>query len=109
MAMVPDLTTTNILLGIIAGVSVLAGAVVVTLLVNGVLLCRGVLQAVHRLEEQQLTPALTRVNAILDDVHAVTSTVRAETGRMDRIAQWIAERFSHSRHAAAGGRSTGVM
>jgi len=100
--MVPDLTTTNILLGIIAGVGVLEGAVVVTLLVNGVLLCRGVLQAVHRLEEQQLTPALTRVNAILDDVHAVTSTVRAETGRMDRIAQWIAERFSHSRHAAAG-------
>jgi hypothetical protein len=101
-----DLTTTNVLLGIMAAVSVLEGVVVVALLLAGVLLCRGVLQAVHRLEEKQLAPAMTRVNAILEDVQGVTSTVRAEAGRMDRFAEWIVERLSHRRHAAAAGRST---
>jgi uncharacterized membrane protein HdeD (DUF308 family) len=103
--MAADLTTTNILLGIMAGVSVLQGLVVVALLLAVVLLCRGVLQTVRRLEQHQLTPALARVNAILDDVQGVTSTVRAEAGRMDRFAEWIVERLG-GRHAAAGERST---
>jgi hypothetical protein len=101
--MAADLTTTNILLGILAGVSVLQGLVVVVLLFAVVLLCRGVLQ---RLKQHQLTPALARVNAILDDVQGVTSTVRAEAGRMDRFAEWIVALLGRRTHTAGGERST---
>ena len=107
--MAVDLTTTNTLLAIMAGVSVLVGAAVVAGLMAVVLLCRGVLQAVRRLENQQLTPAMARVNAILDDVHSVTSGVKAETGRLDRLAEWIVERLRATRRAAAANRSTKVM
>ena len=106
--MAVDLTTTNTLLAIMAGVSVLLGAVVVAVLVAVMLLCRGVLQAVRRLENQQLTPAMARVNAILEDVHGMTSTVRTETGRLDRLAEWIVERL-HPTPRAAAATPTDVM
>ena len=102
--MAVDLTTTNTLLAIMAGVSVLLGAVVVAVLVAVMLLCRGALQAVRRLENQQLTPAMARVNAILEDVHGMTSTVRTETGRLDRLAEWIVERLRPIPRAAAANR-----
>jgi uncharacterized membrane protein HdeD (DUF308 family) len=104
-----DLTTTNTLLAIMAGVSVLVGAGVVAVSIAVVLLCRGVLQAVRRLEHQQLTPAMARVNAILDDVHGVTSAVKAETGRLDRLAEWMVDRLRPTRRASAAKRSTKVM
>lgn len=102
--MAVDLTTTNTFLAIMAGVSVLLGAVVVAVLVAVMLLCRGVLQAVRRLENQQLTPEMARVNAILEDVHGMTSTVRTETGRLDRLAEWIVETLRPTPRAAAAHR-----
>jgi hypothetical protein len=38
-----------------------------------------------------VAPAAARVNAILDDVKGVTSTVREETGRLDRLLEWIVD------------------
>ena len=87
--MAPDLTTTNVLLGIMAAVSLLEGLAVLGAMLAGLLVYRRVMQVVTSIEERQIAPAAARVNAILDDVKGVTSTIRAESrppgtgGRLD--------------------------
>jgi uncharacterized membrane protein len=83
--MATDLTTTNVFLGIIAGVSLLEALAVVGLLVGGALLYRRLMQVINAIEERQVAPAVARVNAILDDVKNVTSTVKDEAARVDRV------------------------
>ena len=86
--MTSDLATTNGLLGIMAAVSVLEALVLLGLFALGFFLCRRVAQAVARIEERQIAPAATRVNAILDDVKEVTSVVRRATGGADTGVRW---------------------
>ena len=95
--MAPDLTTTNVLLGIMAAVSLLEGLAVAGALLGGFLIYRRVMQVVSSIEERQVAPAVARVNAILDDVKEVTSTVREETGRIERLMDWILEAISKRR------------
>ena len=77
-----DLTTTNVLLGIMAAVSLLEALAVIGLLAGGFLLFRRVMKVVNGIEERQVAPAAARVNAILDDVKNVTAAVKQETGRV---------------------------
>ncbi len=83
------LGTTNLFLGVIAVVSLLEAAVIVGLGVLAFITFRRALREIRRIDEQQLTPALGRVNAILDDVKDVTATVKQETGRVDGFV-WMA-------------------
>lgn len=79
-----DLGTTNLLLGIMAAVSVIE---LLGLLVAGLLGYRMYVRVMHLiegLEERQVAPAMSRVNAILDDVKGVTSKVQEETGKVDQ-------------------------
>ena len=87
--MAPDLTTTNVLLGIMAAVSLLEALAVVGLFLAGFLIFRRVMQVLGRIKERQVAPAVARVNAILDDVKGVTSTVSQETKRFDRLFDWL--------------------
>ena len=96
--MAPDLTTTNVLLGVMAAVSLLEAMAVVGVLLGGFLMYRRVVQVVESIEERQLAPAVARVNAILDDVKSVTSTVRQESGRIDRLIDWILDGITRRRH-----------
>ena len=86
-----DLTTTNILLGIMAFVSLLQAFAVVGVFVAGFLLYRRVMDVVGGIEERQVAPAMSRVNAILDDVKDVTTIVHAETSRIGALLQWLFE------------------
>ena len=86
--MTPDLATTNALLGIMAAVSLLEALVLVGLFACGYFLYRRVAQAVALIEERQIAPVATRVNAILDDVKEVTSVVRRATGGADTGVRW---------------------
>ena len=90
--MEPDLATTNVLLGIMAAVSALAALAVVGLFLGGFLLYRRVLQVIGAIEERQVAPAAARVNAILDDIKGVSSTVKGEADR----AQWVVSRVVDS-------------
>ncbi len=74
--MTTDLTTTNVLLGIMAAVSVIEGAALIALLTAGYLLCRRLIQIVDRIERNQVAPIAGRVNAILDDVQGVTGAAK---------------------------------
>lgn len=79
-----DLGTTNLLLGILAAVSVIE---LLGLMVAGLFGYRAysrVMQLLHGLEERQVAPAMARVNSILDDVKDVTSKVQEETGKVDQ-------------------------
>jgi pyrimidine operon attenuation protein/uracil phosphoribosyltransferase len=81
--MAGNFATTNLLLGIMAAVSVLEALVLVGISVAGFLVYRRVMDLVTQLEHRQVAPAMARVNAILDDVKGVSATVKAETERVD--------------------------
>ncbi len=81
--MAGDFATTNLLLGIMAAVSVLEALVLIGIGVAGFLVYRRVMDLVTHLEQRQVAPAMARVNAILDDVKGVSATVKAETERVD--------------------------
>jgi len=63
-----NLGTTNIILGIMAAVSVLEALVIIGVGVAGYLVYRRVMELVNGIEQRQVAPAMARVNAILDDV-----------------------------------------
>jgi hypothetical protein len=81
--MVGNLGTTNLLLGIMAAVSVLEALLLIGVGVAGFLVYRKVMDLVTNLEQRQVAPAMARVNAILDDVKDVSAKVKAETERVD--------------------------
>ena len=83
--MTGSLGTTNLLLGIMAAVSVLEGLFVVGLGVAGWMVFRRVtkfIDAFHVEMTRQAAPLAAHVDAILDDVEEVTTTVREEAERM---------------------------
>jgi hypothetical protein len=77
------LATTNLLLGIMAAVSVLQALALAGLGVAGFIVYRRVMELLDGLERRQVAPAMARVNAILDDVKEVTAKVKSETERVD--------------------------
>ena len=81
--MTADLGTTNLLLGIMAAVSVLEALAIIGMGVAGFTVYKKVMELVAGLETRQVAPAMIRVNAILDDVRDVTAKVRQETERVD--------------------------
>jgi len=83
-----DLTTTNVLLGILATVSVLEALVVIGLFAGGMIVFRRMMDAVARIEERQIAPAAKRLNNILDDVKSVTEVARRAADSADRISGW---------------------
>jgi hypothetical protein len=78
-----DLSTTNLLLGVMAVVGVLEALVVVGVGVGGWIAYRRVMELVNGLEQRHVVPLRTKVDAILDDVKGVTLTVKTEAERMD--------------------------
>ena len=95
-----DLSTTNLLLGIMAGVSVLEALVIIGVGVAGFMAYKKVtalvdqtMTLVNGLEARQVAPAMLRVNAILDDVKDVTAKVKQETERVDHAIHSTIDRI----------------
>jgi hypothetical protein len=78
-----NLGTTNVILGIMAAVSVLEALLVIGIGVAGYLIYRRVMDLVEGIEARQVAPAMARVNAILDDVKVVSAKVKEEAERVD--------------------------
>ena len=74
-----DLTTTNVLLGIMAAVSLLEAAALIALIGGGLLMYRRLTRLLAGIEERQITPVVTRVNSILDDIKALSRFARGAT------------------------------
>ena len=78
-----NLGTTNVILGIMAAVSVLEALLLVAAGVAGYLIYRRVTDLIEGLERRQVAPAMARVNAILDDAKVVSEKVKEEAERVD--------------------------
>jgi hypothetical protein len=91
-----ELGTTNLLLGILAAVSVLEAIVIAGMGIAGFLAFRTVMTVVAAIETRQVAPAIARVHAILDDVKGVTSRVRQETERVDQAIRTTIDRLDHT-------------
>jgi hypothetical protein len=87
-----DLDTTNILLGIMAAVSVLEALVVIGMAVAGYLAYKRVMDLVNGIEARQVAPAMARVNAILDDAKVVSAKVKEEAERVDTAIRTTMDR-----------------
>jgi len=87
-----SLGTTNLLLGIMAAVSVLEALLIIGMGVAGWMVYRRVMNLVTGLEERQIAPLMLRVNAVLDDVKGVTAKVKEETERVDQAIRTTIDR-----------------
>ena len=71
-----DLTTTNVLLGIMAAVSLPEAAALIAVLAGGFLLYRRLTRLIAGIEERQITPVVSRVTSILDDIKGLSGFAR---------------------------------
>ena len=78
-----DLHTTNVLLGIMAAVSVLEALLLIGAGAAGFLAYRKVMQLIEDLERRQVAPLRQKVDAILADVQTITARVSQQTERVD--------------------------
>jgi hypothetical protein len=78
-----ELGTTNLLLGIMAAVSVIEALAIIGMGIAGFVAYRRVMDVVNGLEARQIAPVMASVHTILEDVKAVTEKVREETERVD--------------------------
>jgi methyl-accepting chemotaxis protein len=92
----PDLHTTNVLLGIMAAVSVLEALLVIGMAVGGFLAYRRVTQLVTDLEARQINPLREKVEAILADVKTVTARVSQQSERVDHAISGTMERVDET-------------
>jgi hypothetical protein len=95
-----ELATTNLLLGIMAAVSVLEALVIIGIGIAGYMVYKKVTALVDSgmvlaqgIEARQVAPAMMRVNAILDDVKDVTTKVKEETERVDHAIHSTIDRI----------------
>jgi hypothetical protein len=88
-----ELGTTNLLLGVMAVVSVLEALVVIGIGIAGFRAYSRVMTLVEGMEHRQVAPAVARVNAILDDVKGVTMKVKEETERVDHAINQTIDRI----------------
>jgi len=110
-----NLGTTNLLLGIMAAVSVLEALLLIGAGVAGFLIYRRVMTLIGELEMRQIAPAMSRVNAILDDVKQVSTKVKDEAERVDTALRSTMERVDdtadrvRSSVKAQTGRLVGIL
>ena len=91
-----NLETTNLLLGIMAAVSVLQGLVLIGVAVGAWIAYRRVTALMISVEERQIAPAMARVNGILDEVKVVANHVRADTERIEEAIRQTMGRVDHT-------------
>jgi hypothetical protein len=91
-----ELGTTNLLLGIMAAVSVLEALAIIGMGIAGFVVYRRVTEILAGIETRQVAPAMIRVNAILDDVKDVTAKVKQETERVDNAIHTTIDRIDNT-------------
>ena len=97
-----NLATTNLLLGVMAAVSLLEALAVIGFFLGGVLVYRRIVRILSGIEERQVAPTAARVNAILDDIKVVTSTAKEATRLVDWVVRPIIESILRLRRRENG-------
>lgn len=97
-----NLDTTNVLLGIMAAVSVLEALVLIGIGIGGFMVYRRVMQLVADLEARQIAPIREKVDAILGDVKTVTARVSQQTERVDHAISGTIHRVDETADRVKG-------
>jgi hypothetical protein len=97
-----NLDTTNILLGIMAGVSVLEALLLIGIGVGGFMIYRRVMKLVEDLETRQIAPLREKADAILADVRTVTARVSQQTERVDHAISGTIHRVDETADRVKG-------
>ena len=97
-----NLDTTNMLLGIMAAVSVLEALLLIGLGVGGFMVYRRVMQLVMDLETRQIAPLREKVDSILLDVKTVTARVSEQTERVDHAISGTIHRVDETADRVKG-------
>jgi hypothetical protein len=100
-----NLSTTNLLLGIMAAVSVLEALVLIGIGIGACMAYRRVTDLMLGLEQRHVGPLIARVGElmgrvddILTDVRAVSATVKTETERVDHAINRTIDRVDGTAH-----------
>jgi phage-related protein len=100
---VGNLNTTNLLLGIMAAVSVLQALLLVAVGIMAWKLYGQAMEAVRGIEQRQVAPLMTRVHGvmgtvdtILGDVKGITARVGAQTERVDSAISTTIDRVDET-------------
>jgi hypothetical protein len=88
----PELQTTNVLLGILAAVAVLQFLLIVAGLVVAYRAYAKASARLQALEQQSVAPLVDSARDILSDVKAMTSRLNARTARFDQTVKDTGER-----------------
>jgi len=91
-----NLGTTNMILGIMAAVSVLEAFVMLGLGVAGFILYRRVTTLVEEVEQKHIAPVREKVDAILESVHSVAARVSQQTERVDHAITGTMDRVDET-------------
>ena len=91
-----DLHTTNVVLTIMAAVSVLEALLLIGIGIGGFIVYRRVMQLVNELEERQIAPVRAKVDAILGDVKTLTARVNEEAERVDQAIHGTINRVDNT-------------
>jgi hypothetical protein len=97
-----NLDTTNLLLGIMAGVSVLEALLLIGIGVGGFMIYRRVMKLVEDLETRQIAPLREKADAILADVRTVTARVSQQTERVDHAISGTIHRVDETADRVKG-------
>lgn len=97
-----NLDTTNLLLGIMAAVSVLEALLLIGMGIGGFLMYRKVMGLVTDLEARQIAPIREKVDAILVDVKTVTARVSQQTERVDHAISGTIHRVDETADRVKG-------
>jgi hypothetical protein len=98
----PNLETTNLLLGIMAAVSVLEALLLIGMGIGGFMVYRKVMALVNDLEMRQIAPLREKVDAILVDVKTVTARVSQQTERVDHAISGTIHRVDETADRVKG-------
>jgi hypothetical protein len=97
-----NLDTTNMLLGVMAAVSVLEALLLIGLGIGGFMVYRRVMQLVNDLETRQIAPLRDKVDSILLDVKTVTARVSEQTERVDHAISGTIHRVDETADRVKG-------
>jgi hypothetical protein len=87
-----NLETTNVLLAIMAAVSVLEALLLIGMGIAGFMIYRRVMQTVTDLEARQIAPLREKADAILVDLKGITARISQQTERVDHAISGTMER-----------------
>jgi hypothetical protein len=97
-----NLETTNLLLGIMAGVSVLEALLILGLGFAAWKLYARVTELTESIESRYVQPTMTKVNTLIDEVQGIAASVRTNQEKVERAIRHTVDRVDDTAHRLKG-------